>query len=102
MTKKHSLALNDSTLAKEAMKDIKKELAGEHVEMLRDYIKGVYRLRYDKEKAIEQLQKEIEVIDEALDKGEKGDVGAVKMVKVPAQYLDEKTVRLAGLDWDES
>ena len=102
MTKKHSLALNDVSMAKEAMKDIEKELAGEHVEMLRDYIKGVYRLRHDKENAIKQLQKEIEAIDVALDEGEKGNVNAVKMVKVPAQYLNEKTVRLAGLDWDES
>lgn len=99
--KSRSLTTQTSSMIKAAVKDIKEELASEHVEMLRDYIKGVYRLRHSHEQDIKVLQEKIDKIDVVLDKVEKGESDAIKEIKVPARFLSEKTVRLADLDWEE-
>jgi len=99
--KSKSLIVPKEKLAKEAIKGIKEEIFGEQVEMVRDYIKGAYRFRNEKEKTIKKLQEEIAEIDKVIGEVEKGNPEAIKQVKVPAKYLSEKTVRLNDMDWDE-
>lgn len=99
--KNNILALTKSSL-KDISKDIEKELAGENVEMIRDYLKGAYRYRQDIEKTIEALQDQVKEIESAIKETEKsGDLSFIKDIKVPAKFLSEKTVRMAGLEWDE-
>jgi septal ring factor EnvC (AmiA/AmiB activator) len=99
--KNNILALTKSSL-KDVSKDIEKELASENVDMIRDYIKGAYRFRQDLEKQIEALNEQVATIETAIKETEKsGDLKAIKDVKVPARFLSEKTVRMAGLEWDQ-
>lgn len=98
-SKNRSLMLPKGSL-KLAAADVQKELANEHIEMLKDYVKGVYRLRHDYEQQVKDIESKIKEVDSVLDQFDGGDVDAIKRIKVPARFLDEKTVRLAGLDWD--
>jgi hypothetical protein len=83
-----------------SLKGIREEIADEHVEMVRDLVKGAYRMRHDLEKNIQTIQTVIKKVDEVLDRVEKqGDIDAIKELKIDARYLDERTARLAGLDW---
>lgn len=99
-SKNRSLAVNIGAL-RLASSDIQKELANEHVDMLKDYVKGVYRLRHDYEQQLRDINTKIKEVDIVLDKFDAGDMDAVKLIKVPARFLEEKTVRLANLDWDD-
>ena len=105
-----SFLVPSGELTQAAMKDIKTEIFNEQIEMVRDYVKGMYRYRNDIEKKIKQVEElaakqvgelkgKIKLIDETLAAADKGQVDALKRVKVPVNYLDEKTVRLAGMEW---
>jgi hypothetical protein len=99
--KNNILALTKNSL-KDVSKDIEKELASENVDMIRDYIKGAYRFRQDLEKQVETLNEQIAEIELAIKATEKsGDLKSIKEVKVPVRFLSEKTVRMAGLEWDQ-
>ena len=102
MADNRSLVLKDTKVLKSALKNIKEELLNEQIEIVRDCIKGAYRLRHEKEKAVEKLQSEIKDIDGILTKTEAGEIEPIKNLKIPAKYLSEKTVRLGGMEWDEN
>jgi len=98
--KKNSLVVPKQELAKKALSGIKEEIFGEQIEMVRDYIKGIYRLRTSLETKIESINKEIDKIDEVLDEVKKGNPEKAKSISVPAKYLSEKTVRMNDMEWD--
>lgn len=99
MAKKNKLAISDREIAKKALSNIKTELISERVEMVRDYVKGAYRMRHETEETIKNLQTLIDNIDEAIEGAEDGDLDLLKKLDIPARYLSEKTVRLNDLDW---
>lgn len=103
MAKKKSLmTIDQKQVAQSAVENIEQEIMNDHVEMVRDYIKGAYRLKFDLEKNIKRLQEQVSIIEEAVRAAkEDSDLDQVKELEIPTQYLDEKTVRLSGIDWRE-
>lgn len=96
---KLSLATLKTGLAHKAhdfMKDIQKELVEEEQDALKDFIKGAYRLSLEKERAIEQLQKEVAEIKSAIEGASKGKWDALGKIKIPARFFEEGTLRKHG------
>lgn len=96
-----SLLVSQEELAQKATKGIKEEIFSEQVESFRDYLKGIYRLRNDKEKQIKSLQLDIKKIDEVIAETETGEFDRIKEIAVPAKYLSEKTVRMNDMNWED-
>lgn len=101
MAKGNDIAVMEGKLAKEALKNIQEEVASENISMIKDYVKGIYRFKRDLEGQVEKLEGEIAKIEEVLSKVSGGDVKVANSIKVPAKYLDEKTVRMLDMDWEE-
>ena len=101
MKMNRALLVKSQDLAKRAMKNIEEEVISEKLGMVKDYIKGVYWYREDLENQVSELNQKIADIDDALESARKGDLGKVKKVPVPAKFLDEKTVRVNDIDWEE-
>lgn len=99
--KSNTALIQASDITKMSLNGIKQEILSEQVEMVRDYVKGVYRLRNDIEKEILDRQKQIKKIDAVLVSVENGNIEDIRSISVPAKYLSEKTVRLNNMDWDE-
>ena len=95
------LVVKSVEVAKNAMKGIEEEMASEKVSMVKDYIKGVYWYKEEVQNQVDDLNLVIENIDKALSKAKTGDLSLVKEIKVPAKYLDEKTVRVNELYCEE-
>jgi len=96
-----ALDVKRAEIAQLAVKDIEQEMVNEEVAMVRDYVKGIMRFRRDKENQIKRLQDEIKDIDDVLNMVKDGKLEQAKNIKVPARYLDEKTVRMNGMAWEE-
>jgi len=96
-----ALDVKRAEIAQFAVKDIEQEMVNEEVAMVRDYVKGIMRFRRDKENQIKRLQDEIKDIDDVLNMVKDGKLEQAKNIKVPARYLDEKTVRMNGMAWEE-
>lgn len=93
------ITIDNAQLFAKAMEGIEEEIVGDHVSMLRDLVKGAHRKHNDLKKQVEALQKEMTKIEQAIETAKGGDLNAVKDIEIPARYLDEKTVRLARMDW---
>lgn len=91
---------SDKGMVKKAMENIEEEIVEEQVNMVRDYLKGAYRFKNEKETEIIKLREEVEKIDEAITTAKDGDLSELKMLSIPAKYLSENTVRLNNMDWD--
>ena len=95
-----TIKINPKDVMKRATENLKEEIMQDQVDMIRDYIKGLYWFRRDKEKEIAALTKEIEEINAAIAQVEKGDIEEAKKIKVPAKYISEKTARMNDMDWE--
>lgn len=93
--------ISQQDVAKKAMENIKDELVQEQVDMVKDFVKGAYRMRYELEQKVEQIKKKMADTDAAILAAESGDLQPLKNLKVPARFLSEKTVRLNNIDWEE-
>lgn len=94
-----SLATVKSGLQQSAtdfMKDIQKELVQEEQDALKDFIKEAYRLSLEKERAVEQLQKEVTEIKSAIEGASKGKWDELSKIKIPARFFEEGTLRKHG------
>ena len=60
------LVLSEKEIAKKAVEGIKQELVSEQIGMVRDYVKGAYRLKNSLEKQILDLTQKIARIDGAI------------------------------------
>ena len=98
---KDILQIKSKDILKKEFKGIKEEIIADNIEMVRDYVKGLYWYRRDLENEVEKLQKQMEEINVAVEQAENGNFEEAKKIKVPAKFLSERTVRLNDLDWEE-
>lgn len=78
------------------LKEIQDEIIGEEKEALKDFIKGAYRLKIEKEKEIEALAVEVKSLEEAVDAASSGDWDKISKIKIPARFFNESTLRKHG------
>lgn len=91
--------IDTKSAVKAAIKQVKQSINDDVQKMITDYIKGAYWLKRDIEKEIVSFKAKLDKIDKAIAKMEEGDLEAIKEIKIPAKYLDEKTVRMNNMDW---
>lgn len=91
-----TLSIRAKIEPKEFIKTIETEIAQEEQEALKDFVKGGYRLIIEKEHAVEQLEKEIKEIKEAIDEASKGNWEKLAGVKIPSRFFNESTLRKHG------
>ncbi len=97
MKKQFSLAtIKHSIAPKNFLAGLQKEIAQEEQDALKDFVKGAYRLSLEKEREVDKLQKEIKEINIAIENASKGKWEALSVVKIPARFFDEKTLRKHG------
>lgn len=99
--KKSLVSLDMAAIAQAAVENIEQELMSDNVSMVRDYIKGAYKLKFELEKELERISKTIKNIEEAVSAAKEGNLDLVKEIDVPVEFLEEKTVRMSRRDWRE-
>lgn len=82
--------------SEEYLKEIQKELVEEEHTAFKDFIKGAYRLLMEKQKAVQNLEKEVATLKIAIDNAGKGDWKEFEKLKIPARFFDEATLRKHG------
>lgn len=96
-----SLTFNYKDIVKKSVEGIQEELVSEQVEMVRDYIKAAYRMKFENEKTIKELEDKNLQVDKAIEAADGGSLDEIKKLKIPTRFLSEKTARLNNLNWDQ-
>lgn len=81
---------------KEFLKGLQEEIVEEEQDALKDFIKGAYRLSLEKEREIEALTAEVKQIKEAIEKAGNGEWKDLSVIKIPARFFEESTLRRHG------
>lgn len=97
--KKFGLAVVKNKLgisSEKFLKEMQTEIVEEEKDALKDFIKGAYRFSIEKERAIEQLQREVVDLKEGIDQASKGKWEKISTIKIPARFFEETTLRKHG------
>lgn len=85
-----------STNSADFLSQVQQEIVEEEQDSLKDFVKGAYRLIVEKERTIQDLQKEVQKIKEAIQAASSGNWEDLAQVKIPARFFKEEVLRKHG------